>query len=125
MAIRTYDEGVRQHIHEGIRRTAAGVAEISGAPAPKVTIQAGGMAVINDAALTARTAVVLKAAFGERVHEETRAGSASEDFSEFINAGVPGVVLSLGALDPALIAADKAKGEPVPTNHSPHFAPGA
>ena len=121
--IRTYDESVRQRIHEGIRRTALGVAEISGAPAPKVTIEPGGMAVINDAALTARTAVVLEEAFGARVHEETRAGSASEDFSEFVNAGVPGVFLSLGALDPALIAADKAKGEPVPTNHSPFFAP--
>lgn len=121
--IRTYDESVRQHIHDGVRRTAAGVAEIAGAPTPKVIIEAGGMAVMNDPALTARTATVLKAAFGDRVHEETRAGSASEDFSEFVNAGVPGVFLSLGALDPALIAADKAKGEPVPVNHSPFFAP--
>ncbi len=121
--IRTYDEAVREHIHEGVRRTAAGVAAISGAPAPKVEIIPGGMAVINDPALTARTAVVLKAAFGDRVHEETRPGSASEDFSEFVNAGVPGTFLGLGGLDPAVIAADKAKGEPVPTNHSPYFAP--
>ncbi len=121
--VRTYDEAVRQRIHEGIRRTALGVAAISGAPAPEVKTEAGGMAVINDPALTARTATVLKAAFGDRVHEEAGAGSASEDFSEFVNAGVPGTFLSLGALDPALIAADRAKGEPVPVNHSPFFAP--
>ncbi len=121
--IRTYDEAVRQHIHDGIRRTAAGVAAISGAPPPKVVIEAGGLAVINDPLLIGRTASVLKAVFGDRVHEDPRPGSASEDFSEFVNAGVPGAFLGLGALDPALIAADKAKGEPVPTNHSPFFAP--
>jgi hippurate hydrolase len=121
--IRTYDEAVRQHIHEGIRRTAAGVAAISGAPPPKVEIDAGGLAVINDPALVARTAVVLKVAFGEHAREETRPGSASEDFSEFVNAGVPGTFLGLGGYDPAVIAAYRAKGESVPTNHSPFFAP--
>jgi hippurate hydrolase len=121
--IRSFDETVRQRMHEGVRRTAYGVAAISGAPEPKVEFGAGGYSVINDDALTARTAVVLKAAFGDRVHEEPRAWTASEDFSEFVRAGAPGVYLSLGGLDPALIAADKAKGEPVPTNHSPFFAP--
>jgi hippurate hydrolase len=121
--IRTYDDAVRQHIHDGVRRTAAGVAAISGAPAPKVEIVGGGRAVINDPALTARTAVVLEAAFGDHAHEDTKAGSASEDFSEFVNAGVPGVFLGLGGMDPAAIAAYRAKGEPVPTNHSPYFAP--
>jgi hippurate hydrolase len=121
--IRTYDDAVRQHIHEGVRRTAAGVAAISGAPAPKVVITAGGAAVINDAALTARTAAVLKAAFGDRVHEDPRPGTTSEDFSEFVNAGVPGTFLGLGALDPAVIAAAHAGGESAPGNHSPRFAP--
>jgi hippurate hydrolase len=121
--IRTYDEAVRQRIHDGIRRTAAGVAAISGAPAPKVEIIPGGAAVINDPALTARTATVLKAAFGDHVHEDPKPGTASEDFSEFVNAGVPGTFLGLGGLDPAVIAAAHARGEPVPANHSPNFAP--
>jgi hippurate hydrolase len=108
---------------DGIRRTANGVAAISGAPAPKVVIEGGGDAVINDVALTTRTATMLKAAMGDRVKEEPRPGTASEDFSEFVNAGVPGTFLSLGGLDPAMIAAYAAKGEPVPANHSPLFAP--
>ena len=49
--------------------------------------------------------------------------SASEDFSAYVEAGVPGVFFSIGGYDPAVIAAYKAKGEPVPTNHSPYFAP--
>ncbi len=121
--IRSYDEGVRQRIIEGVRRTANGVAVIAGAPAPTVTIESGGMAVVNDAALTARTAVVLKAALGSRVHEDPRPGAASEDFSEFVNAGVPGLFLGLGGVDPARIAAARLNGETVPANHSPFFAP--
>ena len=78
---------------------------------------------INDEALIARTAPVLKAAFGDMAHEAARPWTASEDFSEFIAAGVPGVYLTLGGLDPAVIAAAAAKGEPAPTNHSPFFAP--
>jgi hippurate hydrolase len=121
--IRSYDETVRQRILDGVRRTAAGVAAMSGAPAPDVDFGESAYSVINDDALTARTAVVLKAAFGDRLHEDARPWTASEDFSDFVRAGVPGTYLSLGGLDPALIAADKAKGEPVPTNHSPFFAP--
>jgi hippurate hydrolase len=121
--IRTYDEDVRAKIHVGVRRTAAGVAAISGAPAPDVTITPGGWAVINDAALTSRTAATLTAAFGDQVHEDAKPGTASEDFSEYVRAGVPGAFLGLGALDPAFIVAQKAKGEPAPTNHSPYFAP--
>ena len=121
--IRSYDEGVRKKIIEGVRRTANGVAEIAGAPSPKVTIEGGGKAVINDAALTARTAIVLKAAFGDRAYEEPRPGAASEDFSEFVDAGVPGLFLGLGGVDMERIAAARAKGAPVPANHSPYFFP--
>jgi hippurate hydrolase len=121
--IRTYDDGVREKILEGVRRTAAGVAAISGAPAPDVSIGDTAYAVVNDAALTTAAAVVLRQAFPGHVTEETKPGPASEDFSEFVRAGVPGTFLGLGALDPALIAADKAKGAPVPVNHSPYFAP--
>lgn len=121
--IRAYDEAVRLRMLDGIRRAADGVAAISGAPAPTVTFGPTGAAVVNDPALTAQTAIVLKAAFGDQAQENPRPNTASEDFSEFVNAGVPGVFLSLGAIDPKVIAADLAKGEPVPGNHSPYFAP--
>ena len=42
--------------------------------------------------------------------------SASEDFSAFVEAGVPGVYFSIGGYDPAVIAAYKANGnKPVQT----------
>jgi hippurate hydrolase len=121
--IRTYDEDVRQKILDGVRRTAVGVAEMAGAPAPKVSLTLGDYAVVNDDALTLRTGKMLDAAFTGHSHQEFKAGTASEDFSEFVRAGVISTYFSLGALDPALIAADKAKGVPVPVNHSPYFAP--
>jgi hippurate hydrolase len=48
---------------------------------------------------------------------------ASDDFSIYLQAGVPGTLLTLGATDPKLVAAAAAGGAPVPGNHSPQFAP--
>ena len=121
--IRTRDEGVRKKLLEGIRRTADGVAALSGAPAPDVQLVPGGKLLVNDAAVTERTAKVFKAAFGERAQYQPAPGNPSEDYSEFIVAGVPSLFWSIGGLDPAVIAEAKAKGVPVPANHTPQFAP--
>jgi amidohydrolase len=121
--IRTYDPDVRAHILEGVRRTANAVAQMSGAPAPDINLAPGGEAVINDAAITARTAPVFKAAFGDKATVSPGPGSASEDYSEFIIAGVPSLFWGLGGYDPKVIAEAKAKGVPLPSNHSPYFAP--
>ena len=121
--VRSFDAGVREVLLNGIRRTANAVAAMAGAPAPDVQLVSGGRAVINDVALTARTATVFKAAFGERAVLAPSPGSASEDYSEFIMAGVPSLFFSIGGHDPARIAAARAKGEALPANHNPGFAP--
>lgn len=121
--IRTYDAEVRGKILAGIERTAKAVADMSAAPAPELTIVPGGKAVVNDAALTARTAEVFKAAFGHNAIAVTAPGAASEDYSEFILAGVPSVYFMLGGYDSKVVEAAKAGGKPLPVNHSPFFAP--
>jgi hippurate hydrolase len=121
--IRTRDEAVRAKMLEGIRRTANGVAALSGAPAPDVQIIPGGKLLVNDQAVTDRTAKVFKAAFGERAQYQPAPGNPSEDYSEFIVAGVPSLFWSIGGLDPAVIADARAKGVPAPANHTPQFAP--
>lgn len=121
--IRTYDGEVRAKILDGVQRTADAVAAMAGAPKPDVTMEAGGKAVVNDAALTAKTAAVFKAAFGDQAVEQPAPGTASEDYSEFIIAGVPSVFFSIGGLDPQMMADARAKGAPIPANHSPFFAP--
>ncbi len=121
--IRTVDEDVRRKMLDGIRRTANGVAAIAGAPPPKIEISLDAHAVVNDQAVTSRTAAVLKQAFGAQAMERPAIIPASEDFSEFLRAGVPGMDLTVGATDPKLVAAAAAGGAPVPGNHSPLFAP--
>lgn len=49
----------------------------------------------------------------------------SEDFSYFVEQGVPGFYFSLGGADPEKYAQAKASGEKLPSNHSPLFAPDA
>lgn len=77
------------------------------------TVTDGGKAVINDAALTERTASVFKTTFGPMAVGLTTPLTVSEDYSEFI----------LGGSDPARVAAARGKGEVLPTDHSPFFAP--
>jgi len=121
--IRSYDDETRVKLKSGLARTAKAVADMAGAPAPTVTFDAGASAVVNDAGVTARTAPVFKAAFGERAVVAPGPGSASEDYSEFIIAGVPSLFWGLGGYDPKVIADYAARHEPLPSNHSPQFAP--
>ena len=119
--IRSYTPEVRTGLVSGVERTAKAVAEMANAPPPALSITEGGKAVVNDAALTERTAAVFKAAFGDRVSAQSAPSSASEDYSEFILAGVTSLFFSIGGVDPEKIIA--AKGAPMPVNHSPYFAP--
>ena len=123
--IRTQDPAVRDRILAGVGRTAKAVADMAGAPAPTVKIVPGGKAVINDAALTERTAKVFQAAFGADAVVQPQAGSASEDYSEFILAGTPSVYFSIGGFDAKTIAEARKSGAALPVNHSPFFAPAA
>ncbi len=121
--IRSYTPEVRKGLADGIQRTAAAVAAMAGAPAPDVKINTGATAVVNDAALAERTGAVFKAAFGAKAIREEEPGSASEDYSVFILAGVPSMYFGIGGADPAKLADAKAKGVELPGNHSPMFAP--
>jgi hippurate hydrolase len=121
--IRTLDDEVRTKMLDGVRRTANGVAAIAGAPAPKIELTLGAHAILNAPDVTGRTAQVLKQAFGSDAREQPEVTPASDDFSEYLRAGVPGTFVQLGATDPKLVAAAAAGGPPVPINHSPYFAP--
>ena len=66
---------------------------------------------------------MLKAAFGDKARQASEPGSASEDYSEFVIAGVPSFYFGIGGLDPKLIADAAAHNSSLPGNHSPEFAP--
>ena len=50
---------------------------------------------------------------------------ASDDFSNYATGGVPEVMVQLGAANREKYAAAKESGRPLPSNHSPMFAPDA
>jgi len=49
--------------------------------------------------------------------------TASEDFSYFVEQGIPGFYFSLGGADPEKFVQAKAAGRMLPSNHSSLFAP--
>ncbi|MGB3846011.1 MAG: amidohydrolase [Sphingopyxis sp.] len=126
LTLRSHDDATRKLLIDGVQRTARSVADMARAPAPTIERPGATSAVYNDPSLSARSAAVLSAAFGKAVTfvpASEAGGTASEDFSEFINAGVPSVFFAIGGQDPAMAAQYKAEGKPMPVNHSPFFAP--
>ena len=104
--IRSYKPDVRTKLLEGVRRTANAAAAMAGAPAPDVTLTEGGAAVINNADVVARTEVALKAGLGAANVVRVPPITASEDFSDYLNQGVPGMGFfpQLMGGDPELLA---------------------
>jgi hippurate hydrolase len=121
--IRSYKPEVRAKLWAGIERTAKAAAAMAGAPAPDIKIAEGSKAIVNDADVVRRTQKVLAAAFGDKLHVSPPI-PASEDFSEFLDAGVPGMFFTIGAYPPERVAAAmNGTGPKLPSNHSPLFAP--
>jgi amidohydrolase len=121
--IRSYKPEVRARMIAGIERTAKAVAVMSNAPEPLVTITEGIKAVINDPGVVGTAEKVLKAAFGDKLRPIPPV-APSEDYSEFINSGVPSMFFRIGVHEPERVAAARSgEGPPLPANHSPLFAP--
>ena len=74
-------------------------------------------------AWSARQKKVLKAAFGDKFRPSPP-DTPSEDYSAFINSGVPSMFFNIGVYEPERVAAAREGGGPqLPANHSPLFAP--
>lgn len=121
--IRSYKPEVRAKLLDGVRRVAKASAAMAGAPEPDVQLISGGAAIVNSERLVQRTEAVFKEAFGDKA-QRMAPMTASEDFSLFVNEGVPSVFFFTGVVDPKLLAeADRPGGKPVAFNHSPFYAP--
>ena len=121
--IRSLDHAVRGKLIAGVERTARAVAAMSGAPDPEITIKEGAKAVVNDEALATSTGAIFRAAFGDQAVLMPKPAAASEDYSEFIHAGVPSNFFFIGGFDRAALAAARARGEPDPAPHTSTYAP--
>lgn len=126
LTVRTYDQEVRKKVLASIARIVKGEAEAAGVTKlPEITHDEFTDAVYNDPALAKAMTEVLVKALGKDNVEQEPPSMTSEDFSYFVEQGVPGFYFSLGGANPEKYAQAKASGEKLPSNHSPLFAPDA
>jgi len=124
LTVRTYKQDVRKQILSAITRITKGEAAAADAPRePSIERYEGTDAVYNDPALAQRLRPPLEAALGKGNVVIAEPITPSEDFSYFVEQGVPGFYFSLGGADPEKFAQAKAAGTMLPSNHSPLFAP--
>ena len=122
--MRTVKPEVRKQVLSAIDRIVKGEAESAGvARMPEISHYESTDAVFNDPALAKRLTAVLEAALGKSNVEELPLNMGSEDFSYFVEQGVPGFYFALGGAEPEKYAQAKAAGQNLPSNHSSLFAP--
>ena len=90
---------------------------------PRVDHYDGKGQVYNHPALANRLRAPLESALGKDNVVTAGPITPSEDFSVFVEQGVPGFYFSLGGADPEKFTQAKAEGTQLPSNHSPFFAP--
>jgi len=124
LTVRTRKAEVRKQILAAITRITKAEALAGGAPQePLIEHVEGTNLVYNDPALAQRLRVTLQAALGKDNVITTEAITGSEDYSVFIEQGVPSLYFSLGGADPQKLAEARAAGTVLPSNHSSLFAP--
>jgi hippurate hydrolase len=129
LTVRAYKEEVRQKILAAIERIAKGTALAAGLPAElapvvKVSETEVTPATYNDPALTERLSGVFTKLLGKENVLEYPPIMGSEDFGRFgLEGQIPTVMFWIGAADPAKVAESKRTEVPLPSAHSPSFAP--
>src|SRR5690606_38101625 len=104
-------------------RKAKAIALAHRAPEPEVKFSEGTPALFNDEKLTARMLPVLEGVVGkERLHHR-EPSMGGEDFGRYGRAGVPILMLNLGAIEERRLARYEELGQTVPSLHSPIFYP--
>lgn len=129
LTVRAYKEEVRQKILQSIERISKNIALAAGVPEDRLPIvdiskTENVPATYNNPELTERLANVFRQALGEENVLQFPPIMASEDFGYFsLNNQIPATLLWLGAVDPAKVKESRESGKPLPSLHSPLFAP--
>jgi hippurate hydrolase len=124
LTVRTNKPEVRKQVLAAIARITKAEAEAAGAPRPPLIDRYEGTDLVyNDPALAQRLRGVLESALGKENVIMAEPITGSEDFSYFVEQGIPGFYFSLGGADPEKYAQAKASGTMLPSNHSSLFAP--
>ncbi|HEX2174946.1 MAG TPA: amidohydrolase [Nocardioidaceae bacterium] len=118
--VRNLDPHVREQVLAALRRVIAAEAQASGAPEPEIEELYTFPLLYNDPEATERLTSALRAVLGEEGVVDTPPQMGSEDFGHLAAAiGVPAVYWFFGGMADEMVDGD----DPVPSNHSPNFAP--
>jgi amidohydrolase len=124
LTVRSYKPEIRKQLLAAITRITKAEAAAAGAPRePSIDHFESTDAVYNDPTLATRLQSVLTKTLGKDNVIAYPAIMGSEDYSFFVEAGIPSFYFQLGGADPEKLAQAKAVGEHLPSNHSPLFAP--
>ncbi len=124
LTVRTYKADVRKQVLAAIARIVKAEALAAGATQePSLEHYEGTSLVYNDPALAERLRKPLESALGKENVVATEPITPSEDYSVFIEQGIPSLYFTLGGADPQKLAEARAAGTLLPSNHSPLFAP--
>jgi hippurate hydrolase len=124
LTVRSFKPDVRKHLLQAIERISKGEAEAGGAEKmPLIERYESTSAVYNDPVLARHLAPVLEAVLGKGNVKVMPPWPVSEDYSVYIEQGVPSFFFRLGVADPEKWKQAEAGGPQLPSNHSPFFAP--
>jgi hippurate hydrolase len=124
LTVRSRKPEVRKHLLDAISRVVEAEAQAGGAEKkPLIEKLESAASVYNDPALARHLAPVLETALGKSNVSAGEPIMTSEDYSVFVQAGVPSLYFELGAADAKKLAAANAAGAPMPSLHSAVFAP--
>ena len=124
LTVRSFTPTVRQQLLAAITRITNGEALAGNAPKePKIERYGTATALVNDPALTQRVSAALLEELGPQRVKDGPPEMVSEDFSEFSLAGVPTLMLRVGAVPQAKYDAAMKSNVPLPSLHSSGFYP--
>jgi len=123
LTVRSYNPKVRRQLIDAIRRKALAAAQSADAPEPEISATEGTPSLFNDPELVARLVPELEKHLGDKNVAEAEPSMGGEDFGRIGRAGVPILMLKLGAVSQARLDAYKQAGVPPPSLHSPKFYP--
>ncbi len=126
LTVRAYKPDVRERLLSGIERVAKVECEAGRTPKPPdVKLSDRCPVTANDAALAARVGGALKKALGDARVSEAVPIMGAEDFSRYGEAGVPILMMWVGAINPETLERSRRDGTVLPGLHSSLFAPDA
>ena len=126
LTVRSTKDSVRKNLLDGIKRIAEGCAKAANAPPPLVRVDPSEFtpALRNDPALVRRTVAVFKEALGAENVAVRPTIMGGEDFSRYAKGKTPVFLWFIGTIEPARVAAAAKEGaKPLPSTHSPLYAP--